>query len=64
MENLHTKRHSKLEVSFGPKAREEAACTLASREWKSPGVQPHTGQEASADAIRWQTAPKPSAEPG
>lgn len=64
LENSHTRRHSKLQVSFGPNDSTEVTCTLERREWKRPGVQPYTGQQVSADTIRWQTAPKPSAESG
>lgn len=63
-DNFLTRRHSKLQVSFGPKANSEVAWTFARREWKSPGVQPYKGQQVSADTTRWQTAPKPSAESG
>lgn len=61
---MRTRRQSKLQVSFGPKACKEVAWTLSRSELKRPGDQPYTGQQASTDTRRWQTAPKPSAEFG
>lgn len=59
-----TSRLSKLQVSFGPKTCKEVAWTLSRSELKRPGDQPYTGQQASTDTRRWQTAPKPRAELG
>lgn len=53
-----------LHASFGPKGNDDVACMLSRRQWNRPGIQPNTGQKASTDATRWQTAPKPSPSRG